>query len=225
MAVVIPARNEATVLPRLLADLSRQGAREVVVVDGGSEDGTRAVAESRGARVVTAPPCRGQQLDEGARATSGAILWFLHADVRVPDGALATIVAMAADRGLVAGAFGVRFATAATSGRHRAALRVIAASANLRARWLRAPYGDAGLFMRREVYRDLGGFAPLGRCEDLDLILRIRRRGLAGGIRMAPIVLEVSGRRWDREGAWRTTLRNAREAATFVMASRRAGHG
>lgn len=221
VSVVIVTRDEADALGGLLADLRAQQATEFVVVDGGSRDGTIAVARDGGATVVLATPCRGAQLHVGARATRGEILWFLHADVRLPPRALEAVARTAAAPGFTLGAFRIQLRSERRSPWHRASLRLISASANARSRAFGLPYGDAGLFLGRALYEELGGFGPLCRCEDLDLLLRIRDRGLSGGIRVVPLALEVSARRWDREGVWRTTIGHAREASAF-MRSRRA---
>ncbi|MEB3321576.1 MAG: TIGR04283 family arsenosugar biosynthesis glycosyltransferase [Synechococcaceae cyanobacterium] len=203
LGVVIPARNEAVRLGCLLADLQRAPAlvRELVVVDGDSGDGTAAVARLAGARVLPHAPCRGGQLAAGVAAGSAPWLLLLHADVRLPPdwpGAVRQALALGEDR---AWAFRLRI-----EGRHPA-LRLVELAVALRIRWRRLPYGDQGLLVSRRLLAAAGGIAPLPLMEDLDLVLRLRRRAAIGCLGAA---LRVDGRRWRRLGIWRTGLANAR---------------
>ncbi|MBY0505553.1 MAG: TIGR04283 family arsenosugar biosynthesis glycosyltransferase [Bryobacteraceae bacterium] len=160
LSVIIPTWNEAEQLPRLLAALQDC---EVIVADGGSTDGTREVARARGARVVESVRGRGAQLAAGADAATGDVLWFLHADTLPPPEALA---AMAPHYG--AGNFALRFDGESTGARWLTWLYP-------RLRPLGLIYGDSGIFVRRDLYRQAGGFAPHPVFEDLDLVRRLRR--------------------------------------------------
>lgn len=203
LSVVIVAREEAPRLPGLLADLGARDRllREVLVVDGGSGDGTAAVARLAGARVLHGPACRGAQLAAGVAASDGTWLLLLHADGRLPPH------------------WRQRLAEARRSGRGEAwafrlaiegkgpALRVVEALVALRSRWRSLPYGDQGLLVSRRALLAAGGIAPLPLMEDLDLVLRLRRQGR---IRLLPAAVRVSGRRWQRLGVLGTALANAR---------------
>jgi rSAM/selenodomain-associated transferase 2 len=214
LSVVIAVRDEAAGLAPLLADLAGQPqlVREVRVVDGGSRDGSATVAILSGARVCHAPPSRGGQLRAGVAATDAPWLLLLHGDVRLPPG-WATQVAgaitagstagggIAADEPAVAWAFHLAIAGADP------ALRLVAWAAALRSRWRQLPYGDQGLLLSRRLYDRAGGIAPLPLMEDLEFVLRLRR---LGRLRLLPGALQVSGRRWQRLGVWRTGWINAR---------------
>ncbi|MEW6595318.1 MAG: TIGR04283 family arsenosugar biosynthesis glycosyltransferase [Thermodesulfobacteriota bacterium] len=199
ISVIIPARNEAAVLPALLAALAREKVREIIVADGGSSDGTAETACRLGARVASSPPGRGRQMNAGAALAGGEMLLFLHADTLPPSGFSTEIQRLLADPAVILGAFRLGIAG------QGAALRVIEVFANLRAR-LGLPYGDQGLFLRAADFRALGGFAPLPLLEDVELVKRLRRRGK---IRLAGTAVRTSARRWQRLGVLRTTLRNA----------------
>ena len=195
LSVVIPTLNEAETLPRLLASLRGDHPLDVLVVDGGSRDGTRDIARRFGVPVLQAEPGRARQLNRGAAATHGEWLWFLHADsILPPDWADQLHEAMAAPR-LVGGAFRVRIAALGLR------YRVLDGWGWLRSALCRTCYGDQGLFVRRPVFERLGGFDDLPALEDLAFSERMRRAGPVALLR-GPI--RTSARRWERHGWWRT---------------------
>jgi rSAM/selenodomain-associated transferase 2 len=173
---------------------------EIIVVDGGSCDGTGVAAETLGADVIAAPRGRGIQLAVGAARARGDWLLFLHADCLLEAGwetAVQTFVSMPC-AGLRAGYFD--FALDDTGSAARRLERLV----DFRCRVLGLPYGDQGLLITRSLYRAVGGFAPLPLMEDVDLVRRLGRRGLARiGARCVS-----SPRRYRREGYWRRPLRN-----------------
>ena len=172
----------------------------IVVVDGGSRDGTQRVAHEHGAVVIEAPRGRGAQLAAGARALDTELLLFLHADCVPAPGALGRLRAAFADPRLAACAFEQEIDATGLF------YRMVERCADLRVRWLGMVYGDSGLCVRRSVYADVGGFRPLPLFEDVDLSRRLRavtRPRLLSGARLV-----VSARRWKREGALRATVQN-----------------
>ncbi|MEI6032169.1 MAG: TIGR04283 family arsenosugar biosynthesis glycosyltransferase [Synechococcaceae cyanobacterium ELA739] len=202
--VVIAIRNEARGLPPLLADLARAPralVRDVLVVDGGSGDGSPRLARLAGARLISAAPGRGLQLAFGVAVSGAPWLLLLHGDVRLPPDWSDLVGAAIGDGAGSAWAF--RLAIAGRDPR----LHLVAWAANGRSRWRQLPYGDQGLLLERSLYERAGGIAPLPLMEDLEFVQRLRRHGairlLAGG-------LSVSDRRWRTLGVWRTTWLNAR---------------
>jgi rSAM/selenodomain-associated transferase 2 len=161
ISVVIPALNEEKALPGTLGALLRQpGQFETIVVDGGSTDRTRRIARSvAGVRVTAAPRGRASQMNAGARIASGEWLLFLHADTRLPEGALARIASL--DASVQAGGFRHRFA----GGDWR--LRLVSWIDNFRCQRTRVFYGDQALFVRRELFWRLGGFPAVPVLEDV----------------------------------------------------------
>lgn len=201
ISVVIPTLDAAAELPGLLAALA--GARpvgEIIIADGGSCDGTAAIAHEAGARVVAASPGRGPQLAAGAAAASGEWLLFLHADCRPAPGWEAPVERFVADpeAGRRAGYFAFALDDAVPSA--RLLERIVA----WRCRLFALPYGDQGLLISRRLYDTLGGFAALPLMEDVELARRLGRR------RLAPLGATVfaSARRYRRDGYWRRILRN-----------------
>lgn len=198
ITVIIPTRNEADHIAETV-HLALQGADEVIVADGGSEDGTRQRAQDAGAKVLMIPYGRGTQLNVAALEASGEILVFLHADTRLPDGFGKTIVQVLRHPDIPACAFelGIRD--------EGAGVRVVSRLANLRARLFRLPYGDQVLCMRKSDFLEMGGYVNWPILEDLELVLRLRHRG---DIQIIPQKVWTSARRWKHLGVLRTTLIN-----------------
>lgn len=193
VSVIIPTWNEAGRIERCLAQFRHQaGEWELIVADGGSEDGTAGRAEALGARVLRCPERgRGAQQNAGAAAASGDLLVFLHADAILPPDAHAWITATLMVPGTAAGAFRVRHEAETWRGWRTLLLRI----ADLRSRWTRAPYGDQALFMKAALFRACGGFPPRPLMEDVALARALACRGR---IRTVPAEVRVSARRFEQ---------------------------
>lgn len=191
--------NEAAALPELIAHLSiwRERECEIVLVDGGSTDGSAQLARAAGVRVIDSARGRALQMNAGAALCRGEILLFLHADTRLPDAAdVAVRCAMAnADRHW--GRFDVRI-----DGRP-AMLRVVAAAMNLRSRLSGIATGDQAIFVRRALFEAVGGFPELALMEDIELCTRLRRHTRPVSLRER---VRTCGRRWEQRGVWRTIV-------------------
>ncbi|HYO63526.1 MAG TPA: TIGR04283 family arsenosugar biosynthesis glycosyltransferase [Pyrinomonadaceae bacterium] len=188
LSVVIPALNEARSIGATLDALERvRGRVEVVVVDGGSTDGTPELARGRGARLVLSARGRGAQMHAGAQAARGRVLWFLHADTLAPADAAEQIEAALRDANVVGGNFRILF-----DGERRAARFLTWLYPQLRR--LGLCYGDSGIFVRRDVYFQTGGFRAFPVFEDLDLVRRLRR---AGRVAHVPSAVVTSSRRFE----------------------------
>ena len=206
-SVVIPALNEAANIRRAALSGWEAGAAEVIVADGGSDDDTAAIAAASGCRVVIAPRGRAQQQNAGAELASGDVLLFLHA-----DGALNPEVgrqlSAALRRGSVLwGAFRQRIDSP------ESIFRWLEAGNSQRVIWIGMPYGDQAIFVRREVFDDVGRFAEVPLMEDVLLSQRLWRKSppklLAGPVHVSP-------RRWRRHGVLRQTVGNWLLLAAFA---------
>lgn len=199
ISIIIPTLNEGGEVGGTLGGLPSAPDLEVIVVDGGSTDDTLTAASRFPAvQVLSAPRGRGRQMNAGALAAAGNCLAFVHADTRFTGEHLDSLRRALADPAFAAGAFDLAL-TPATP-----ALRLIAWGANRRAHLFGLPYGDQVLVVTRALFGALGGFAHR-RPEDLDLVLRLRRRTR---LRLLTPPVASSGRRWLEQGYGRTTLRN-----------------
>lgn len=202
VTAIVPTWNEAERLPRLLDALERcrPAPVDVVVADGGSDDGTREVARHR-ARVVAAPRGRASQQNAGAAATDAAILWFLHADCLPPPEAIDQIGAAIA-AGAPGGAFRIAFPPRERA-RH-SLLGAIERGIDVRTRVTRTATGDQGIFARREAFDAIGGFPEWPLFEDVAFFSALRRIGRPA---ICPGPLTTSARRWLEEGPARAMAR------------------
>jgi rSAM/selenodomain-associated transferase 2 len=199
IGVIIPAFNEAAALGEAIA--SARGAGEIIVVDGGSRDGTSEIARSHpDVQLVSTAAGRGLQLAAGAQRCTRPVLLFLHADCALAAGALDQ-VCRALQRHPQRGWGAMRQRIAADAVKYRWLERGNA----WRIRFRGVPFGDQAMFVRRPWYQSAGGFEPIPLMEDVRLALRLRRRSwplLVDG----PVI--VSPRRWQRRGVVRQTLLN-----------------
>lgn len=205
VSVVVPALDEEANVAKAVLSARAAGAHEVVVADGGSTDATVARAEEAGATVVHAPRGRAVQMNAGAAHASGDALLFLHADTVLPTDACAQAARVLEDPRVVGGAFGY------SAGSETDRLdRSISAMGRLRYAIFRLPYGDQAIFVRRNVFEDLGGFPELPVMEDYEFALRLKR---LGGLGRAPGAIRTSARAWHVRGLIGAT---AREMATIA---------
>jgi rSAM/selenodomain-associated transferase 2 len=196
-SIVVPALDEAGQIAAALASARGPRVAEVIVVDGGSADDTVAIARATGAAVLAAGRGRARQMNAGAAAALGDILLFLHADTRLPPGFDAEVAAALADPTVVGGRFDLRLEPATPF------LDLTAALINLRSRLTRIATGDQALFVRRDVFAAMGGFADLPLMEDVAFTRALKRRG---GIACLRARVVTSSRRWQRDGPLRTVL-------------------
>ncbi len=205
--MIIPVLNEAFNIAKTLASASEANV-EVIVVDGGSQDDTKAVVESWGVKLLSAPAGRGRQMNAGARVASGKIFLFLHADTLLPKN-FATMVIQALNQpNIVAGAFALRIEGQLPS------LRWVEKGVNWRSRIFSFPYGDQAIFIKSEVFNQLGGFPDLPIMEDFEMMRRLRR---IGNILLLPATVVTSGRRWLTKGVFQTTLVNQVTIVAYLL--------
>jgi rSAM/selenodomain-associated transferase 2 len=204
--VIIPTLNEAGVIEATLRLTAQLGFHDIVVVDGGSTDGTRALVESEVAnsagvsgtiRLLSSSAGRARQLNAGAAACTTDVVVFLNADSSLPPRARALIEQALTNPAVVGGRFDVRFDRPSIWG------RIISAFMNARSRLSRISTGDQAMFVRRPIFEQLGGFADIPIMEDIDFSTRLKRAGETAAIRER---VTTSFRRWERQGPFRTIL-------------------
>ena len=214
LSILIPTRNEAERLPPLLQALASQAAErpegvEILVVDGGSTDGTLVAAKEAHVRVLASAPGRGVQLAAGGQAARGRWLWTLHADTRVEPGALQAVLDYCRRAPRPWACCHARFDEDSFF------MRFIDCMADGRARLLRRPYGDQGLLVSRGLYEQVGGYEALPLMEDLQLSAACARR--TGGPGRVETTLLVDGRRFRHHGWMGTVIRDLLTVFRFTL--------
>jgi len=211
LSIVVPVLDEASEIEAALRALAPYRARgaEVIVVDGGSADGTAALAAPLADSVMIAPRGRASQMNTGAAAARADVLLFLHADTRLPEDADRLLTGGLAASRRVWGRFDLRFDSGGL-------LRLVAAMMNLRSRATGIATGDQAIFVTRAAFERAGGFPPLALMEDVALSARLKRAS-------RPLCLTArvttAGRRWRRNGLVRTILLMWRLRLAFFFGS------
>lgn len=200
ISVIVPIKDESPEVAERFARFTRTPEdAELVVADGGGDARTGEAFRAAGARVLTIPGTRGSRLARAAASARADVLFFVHADSRPPEDALA-LIRQSLDGGADAGAFSLAYENADRR------MRWIAWWANRRSR-LGLPFGDQGIFCTRSAYERAGGFRDLAVCDDLDLVRRLRK---SGAFVVRPEATVTSPRRYREVGALRQVLRTWR---------------
>jgi rSAM/selenodomain-associated transferase 2 len=199
LSVIIPTLNEADGIADTLTALAALRARgvEVVVVDGGSQDATVSLARPLANQVIAAPRGRALQMNSGAAQAHGDILLFLHADCRLPAAADQLITDGLNRAQKTWGRFDVQLTG------ENPLLRLVATMMNLRSRLTGVSTGDQGLFVTRTLFEAAGKFPQIPLMEDVAFTKQLKRYGAPLNLRHR---MQVSGRRWEKHGVWRTML-------------------
>ena len=195
LTVIVAALNEEMLITEAVSSSLAAGAKDVIVVDGGSSDATIDRASAAGARIIRTQPPRARQFNQGAAAAAGDVLLFLHADTTLPPGAAAAVLD-AINGGAAFGGFRIRFRE------DTPLLRFTAWMINRRSLLTGCPWGDQAQFMGRSMFE---GFREMPLMEDYELALRMKGRGRTA---VLPLHVTTSGRRFLRRGFIRTWLTN-----------------
>ncbi len=198
ISVIIPTLNEAENIEAAIHSAHDEDV-EVIVVDAGSSDSTAKKATAAGARVTESLNSRAFQQNRGAALALGRVLLFLHADTLLPHGYVGHIFEAMMDPKTVGGAF--RFKTDLDS----SFMKATELMANIRSRYLKLPYGDQALFVRKSSFESLGGFPEVPIAEDFYFVRRLRSHGR---LQIVPADAVTSARRWQTLGPLRTMLIN-----------------
>jgi rSAM/selenodomain-associated transferase 2 len=208
LSVIVPTLNEAGNIKETITQLQKSKEVEIVVVDGGSRDNTLALARSLGARVLLTEASKAVQMNAGAAESVGDVLLFLHADTRLPENFDAKVMAAVNQNGFCAGAFSLGIDSDVGG------LRLIERVANWRSRFFQMPYGDQALFVRRDLFNEIGGFPDFPIMEDFELIRRLRRKGK---ISILPESVRTSPRRYLNIGILKTWFLNQIIIAAYYL--------
>lgn len=205
ISVIIPVYGEADCINQTVDKLKSSVSQmlwtaEIIVVDGDPEKITLEAVNDPDIIKTASPAGRGVQMNHGARAATADLLLFLHADTVLPANAIQTILHVCRDKRVAAGAFDL------TIGDSHPAFRIIEKGATLRSRVTRIPFGDQAIFFKSECFWALGGYKSIALMEDVDIMLRLRKKGYK--IRFISDPVMTSARRWKKEGMVYTTLRN-----------------
>jgi rSAM/selenodomain-associated transferase 2 len=201
LSVIIPCWNDAAALRGILQVLrGLDGISEIIVADASEANACRMAAEQAGARVAACPrPNRGAQMNAGAGMATGAVFLFQHADTELTQGHVDSLLAATRSSAVTGGAFHRKF-----DGRHPWS-RTFEPLARLLARRGGTLYGDQSIFVRKEIFEQLGGFASIPLMEDVEFSRRLRR---TGKIVVLDPPIATSPRHHERRGAIRTSIRN-----------------
>lgn len=201
ISVVVPVWHDRVNLVSLLPEIVRlEGLHEIIVVDAAADPLTEKMVLAAGAIYLRAPaPSRGAQMNLGAARATGDALVFHHSDTVLTEAHVAAVAAALRDPAVTGGAFYRKF-----DGRHPH-LRWLESVARFFTRHGGTLFGDQSVFVRREIFASLGGFAPIPLMEDMEFSRRLRR---SGRITVCDPPVESSSRRHLRRGAWRTSIQN-----------------
>ena len=198
ISVIIPVLNEEKTIAPILDGLKQLAPYEIIVVDGGSDDGTREICARSGVKILSSTRGRARQMNLGAKEARGDVLLFLHADTRLPGSALSDIAEALSDTRYVGGRFDIEL-----DGKHWM-LKVIGRLISYRSRISKVGTGDQAIFVRREIFERMGGYPEMPFMEDIAFCRTLKSLGKIACLRSRVI---TSARRWENDGVWRTILR------------------
>lgn len=211
-SVIIPVLNEANIINLTLAQfpsIAPSGDYEIIVVDGDKSGSTINVIAHPGVKRDIAPKGRAMQMNHGVSISSGKNLLFLHADTFLPYNALKKIDAILSSSIVTCGAFelGIRS--------RRPVYRFIERMVGIRTKITGVPYGDQGIFLKRDLFKQVGGYPEIPIMEDIALMRRLKKEN--AGFRIIPEKVSTSPRRWEKEGFAGCTARNLLIAAGYLL--------
>jgi rSAM/selenodomain-associated transferase 2 len=210
LSIIMPVLDEAPLIGEALQALAPFRGRgvEVIIVDGGSRDRTVELARPHADQVISSPRGRAAQMNAGAAIARGDVLLFLHADTRLPDGADAIVHEGFESSGRSWGRFNVTIEGPSPL------LTIVAGAINLRSRLTGIATGDQAMFVTRAAFQNVGGFPDIALMEDVALSRALKHVS-------APLCLTAhvttSGRRWEKNGIWRTILLMWRLRLAYVL--------
>jgi rSAM/selenodomain-associated transferase 2 len=208
ISVIIITLNEEELIEGLMLLLRGISDTEIIVSDGGSIDRTCRVAGKYTDKIIRGDKGRGRQLNAGAALATGDVLWFLHADSAPPDNFKHHILKTLEKSDVAGGAFTLEIDSNLSS------LKFISRVVELRSKISGIPYGDQGIFVKRDVFEKINGFQDIPLMEDIEFGRRLKKEGR---IEILKPRIKTCARAWERYGVLRTTLRNWAYVTLFLM--------
>lgn len=198
ISIIIPVLNEEKNISAALENVERlNGEKEIIVVDGGSIDNTMDIVKKKGIMLLSSQKGRGCQMNRGAEIANGDTLLFLHADTTLPENAITRIAETIKNHKIVGGRFDVRFDD------DRFVFKLIAFLMNWRSRLTGIFTGDQAIFIRKSVFKDIGGYLEIPLMEDIALSKKMKRTGRVACLGDSTI---TSAKKWKEEGIIKTIL-------------------
>ena len=213
ISVIVPVLNESERITGLISSLqSLDGEKEIIISDGGSTDGTHEkISAFSNVTLINSPSGRARQMNAGAEISSGKILWFVHADSIVSPSSLHDIERAISD-GAIGGFFRLKFYDAGDC-----FMRFIERTSHTRAKNFCLIFGDQGLFLRRDIFDGLGGFADVSLMEDWEISRRLKRFHSQRKIHALDTVIGTSARRYTQNGRFHTWLKMNIVKALYIL--------
>ncbi len=212
LSIIIPVYNEPDIINETISHLnglSFSRKPEIIIVDGHSSQNTLQVVKGRHVKKIPSAKGRGIQMNTGAKAASGNIFLFLHADTYLDENAPEAIIKILQDKNTVAGAFDLAIRSP------KAIFRLTEKYVYIRSRLTHIPYGDQGIFIKREFFEMLGGYPDMPLMEDVELMRRVKKAG--GKIAIIDTKISPPPRRWEKEGFAFCTLRNLTLISLYLL--------
>ncbi|MFO8083326.1 MAG: TIGR04283 family arsenosugar biosynthesis glycosyltransferase [Desulfobacterales bacterium] len=203
LSIIIPVFEESYIINKTISHLNCipfTRRPEIIIVDGNITQSTLGVIRDKHVKKLSSPKGRGIQMNMGAKAASGNVFLFLHADTYLSPNAPELILKSLQNKNTVAGAFDLGIRS------HKNIFRLIEKMVQIRSRLTRIPYGDQGIFIQKKFFKMLGGYSNMPLMEDVDLMRRVKKAG--GKIAIIGEKVSTSSRRWEKEGIIFCTLRN-----------------
>tara|TARA_B100000029_G_scaffold491281_1_gene551238 strand:+ start:54 stop:731 length:678 start_codon:yes stop_codon:yes gene_type:complete len=208
ISIIVPTLNEARFLNETLIKIQLLSPHELIISDGGSNDGTLKIAAKFTQHIIKGPAGRALQMNAGAQVATGDLLLFLHADSHIKPNSYQKMLDTMKNPKVIGGAFSLLIESS------KWALQIINQFANLRSKYLGRAYGDQAFFVKKHIFQQMKGYTEFPICEDLDFYKRLK---VFGSVVLLKEVVLTSPRRWVNDGIWLTTIKNIFIATLFEL--------